>query len=62
MVSLFTAGACVGAFFAGYLGDWIGRRGTIASATVVFVLGGCIQSAAQSLSYLDGGRFTAGVG
>jgi len=62
VVSLFTAGAVVGAFIAGYLGDWIGRRGTIASATVVFIIGGCIQSAAQSLRYLDGGRFTAGVG
>ncbi|KAL7267813.1 hypothetical protein RUND412_009583 [Rhizina undulata] len=62
VVSLFTAGAFCGAFFAGYLGDQIGRRGTIACATAVFVLGGGLQAGAQSLGYLQGGRFVAGMG
>ncbi|KAA8914122.1 hypothetical protein TRICI_003019 [Trichomonascus ciferrii] len=62
VVALFTGGAFFGAFFAGFLSDRLGRRGTIAAATVVFVVGGVLQAAAQNLSYMHGGRFIAGVG
>lgn len=61
-MSLFTAGAFCGAFFAGYLGDAIGRRGTISVATATFILGGGLQAGGQTLGFLQGGRFVAGVG
>lgn len=61
-VSLFTAGAFCGAFFASYMGDMMGRRGTISSAALVFVFGGCLQAGAQNLGFLQGGRFVAGIG
>jgi len=62
VVSLFTGGAFFGAFFAGYMSDYFGRRKTISAATVVFLLGACLQTAAQSLSYLWSGRFITGMG
>lgn len=62
MVSLFTGGAFFGAFFAGPSGDWFGRRYTIVLGSLIFILGGCLQTAAQSLAYLWAGRCLAGVG
>lgn len=62
VVSLFTVGAVVGAGFAGPLGDRLGRRATLTAGSLVFLLGGSVQTAAQSLAYLYGGRFVAGVG
>ncbi|KAA8904824.1 putative MFS sugar transporter [Sphaerosporella brunnea] len=62
VVSLFTAGAFFGAFFAGYSGDMVGRRATIATAAAVFVLGGCLQAGGRNMSFLQAGRFIAGMG
>ncbi|KAI5846552.1 MFS sugar transporter [Morchella snyderi] len=62
VVSLFTAGAFCGSFFAGYLGDWVGRRGTIAIATATFILGGGLQAGGQNIGFLQAGRFVAGIG
>lgn len=62
VVSLFTAGAFCGAGLAGPVGDWAGRRGTIAAGSLLFIIGGSLQTGAQSLSYLYGGRFLAGSG
>lgn len=61
-MSLFTAGAFCGSFFAGYLGDAVGRRGTIAIATAIFIFGGGLQAGGTTLGFLQGGRFVAGVG
>jgi MFS family permease len=47
VVSLFTAGAFCGAFMAGYLGDMVGRRATIAAASAIFILGGALQAGGQ---------------
>ncbi|KAF3942171.1 hypothetical protein ABW19_dt0208294 [Dactylella cylindrospora] len=62
VVSTFTGGGFVGAFFAGYISDWVGRRITISIATVVFLIGGALQTAAQSLAYLWSGRAITGAG
>jgi MFS family permease len=62
VVSLFTGGAFFGAMFAGPTCDYLGRRWTIAIGSIVFILGGALQTSAQGLSYLFSGRCFAGVG
>ncbi|KAK6076112.1 sugar transport protein [Seiridium cupressi] len=62
VVALFTGGAFFGAMFAGYSGDLLGRRMTIFLGALLFLIGGAIQTAAQSLSYLYAGRAFAGLG
>ncbi|KFY24036.1 hypothetical protein V493_05483 [Pseudogymnoascus sp. VKM F-4281 (FW-2241)] len=62
VVSLFTAGAFFGAWFAAPAADMVGRRWTIVIGSLVFILGGALQTAAQNLSFLWSGRFLAGVG
>ena len=56
VVSVFTGGAFFGAGFAGPTGDWLGRRKTILVGAVIFILGGGLQTGAQSLSFLYAGR------
>lgn len=62
VVSVFTGGAFVGAMLAGPSGDWIGRRGTMLAGSLIFLLGGGLQTGAQSLNFLWAGRCLAGVG
>ncbi|EMC94105.1 hypothetical protein BAUCODRAFT_94220 [Baudoinia panamericana UAMH 10762] len=62
VVSVFTGGAFFGACFAGPTGDWIGRRKTILLGALIFLVGGGLQTGAQSLSYLYAGRCIAGLG
>ncbi|EMR66309.1 hypothetical protein MGN70_008254 [Eutypa lata] len=61
VVALFTGGAFFGAGFAGPSGDWIGRRLTIMLGSILFLVGGCIQTAAQTINYLYAGRALAGL-
>jgi len=62
VVAMFTAGAFFGAGMAGPAGDYLGRRGTIVSGAVVFILGGALQTGARSIEFLWAGRFIAGLG
>ncbi|EME89014.1 uncharacterized protein MYCFIDRAFT_55519 [Pseudocercospora fijiensis CIRAD86] len=62
VVSVFTGGAFFGAFFAGPSGDYLGRKKTILLGALVFILGGALQTGAQSLAYLYAGRLIAGAG
>ncbi|KAM5350632.1 hypothetical protein ACJ41O_007137 [Fusarium nematophilum] len=62
VVSVFTGGAFFGAMFAGPTGDRFGRKITILIGALVFLLGGGLQTGAQSLEYLYAGRCLAGVG
>jgi len=62
VVSLFTGGAFFGAIFAGPTADFFGRRWTIATGSLIFCVGGSLQTGAQNLSYLWSGRFLAGCG
>ena len=52
VVSVFTGGAFFGAMFAGPAGDYFGRRLTILIGSIIFILGGGLQTGAQSLEYL----------
>lgn len=62
VVSVFTGGGFFGAFFAGPAADRFGRKWTIFIGALVFILGGGLQTGAQSLDYLYAGRCLAGVG
>ncbi|OJJ03472.1 hypothetical protein ASPVEDRAFT_53867 [Aspergillus versicolor CBS 583.65] len=62
VVSVFTGGAFFGAAVAGIAADRLGRRWTIILGSVIFSLGGALQTSAQNLGYLYGGRSVAGLG
>jgi sugar porter (SP) family MFS transporter len=62
VVSLFTGGAFFGAGLAAPCADHFGRRMTILVGSVIFLIGGALQTGAMNLSYLWSGRFLAGVG
>jgi MFS family permease len=59
---MFTTGAFFGAALAGPSGDGLGRRWTITIGSLVFILGGGLQTGAENLAYLWAGRFLAGLG
>jgi MFS family permease len=61
VISLFTAGAFFGAFFAGFT-ERLGRRGTICMAACIFLLGGSIQTSAVQLGMMYSGRLISGFG
>lgn len=56
VVALFTAGAFFGAGFAGPLADWLGRRLTLMTGAIIFILGGGLQAGAQTIDFLYSGR------
>ncbi|KAL3422408.1 High-affinity glucose transporter 13 [Phlyctema vagabunda] len=62
VVSFFTGGAFCGAGLAGPAGDKLGRRWTIILGSLIFILGGSLQTGAQHIHYLWAGRWIAGVG
>ncbi|CAH6721348.1 high-affinity glucose transporter 1 [[Candida] jaroonii] len=61
VVSLFTGGAFFGAFAAGYLSDYLGRKYTITTSCAVFILGGILQATCVNIGMLVAGRFIAGL-
>lgn len=61
VVSLFTGGCFFGALGAGYT-DRLGRRGTILMASIIFIIGGIIQTAGVVVEMLYIGRLIAGFG
>ncbi|KAJ5552996.1 MFS sugar transporter-like protein [Penicillium frequentans] len=62
ITAVFTGGAFFGAIFAGPLGDYTGRKYTILIGSIVFLLGGGLQTGAQKIAYLYAGRAVAGLG
>lgn len=62
MVSFFTGGAFCGAGLAGPTADRLGRRWTIAIGSLIYLLGGGLQTGAQNLNFLWAGRWLAGLG
>ncbi|OLN89992.1 High-affinity glucose transporter 9 [Colletotrichum chlorophyti] len=62
VVSMFTAGAFFGAGAAGPLGDRLGRRGTIVTGALFFLLGGGLQTGARDIHMMWTGRLISGVG
>ncbi|OJJ43190.1 hypothetical protein ASPZODRAFT_146210 [Penicilliopsis zonata CBS 506.65] len=61
VVALFTAGAFFGAFGAGYT-DPLGRRKTLALGSVLFIVGGALQTGAVDIGMLYFARLLAGFG
>ncbi|CCM03262.1 uncharacterized protein FIBRA_05389 [Fibroporia radiculosa] len=55
-------GAFASNIYVGSLADHFGRRMTILFGCVVFLIGGAIQTSAQNIGYMYGGRFLAGMG
>ncbi|KAJ5286823.1 general substrate transporter [Penicillium angulare] len=62
ITAVFTGGAFFGAIFAGPFGDYAGRKYTILVGSVIFLVGGGLQTGAQTISYLYAGRAIAGLG
>ncbi|KAN0112839.1 MFS sugar transporter-like protein [Hyaloscypha variabilis] len=62
VVSFFTGGAFCGAGLAGPSGDKLGRRLTIVIGSIVYLLGGALQTGAANIHMLWAGRWLAGVG
>ncbi|PWY90434.1 monosaccharide transporter [Aspergillus sclerotioniger CBS 115572] len=62
ITSILSAGTFFGALIAGDLADWFGRRTTIISGCVVFIVGVVLQTASTSLGLLVAGRLIAGFG
>ncbi|KAG0648207.1 High-affinity glucose transporter [Hyphodiscus hymeniophilus] len=60
-VALFTGGGFFGAWGAGYC-DPLGRRGTLALGSGLFIIGGILQTAAEAIPMLYVGRLFAGFG
>ncbi|TKW50578.1 putative metabolite transport protein CsbC [Colletotrichum tanaceti] len=62
VVSMFTAGAFFGAGAAGPLGDRLGRRGTIVTGALFFLVGGGLQTGARDIHMMWVGRLISGLG
>ncbi|KAJ5566748.1 hypothetical protein N7535_006054 [Penicillium sp. DV-2018c] len=62
IVSILSAGTFFGALIAGDLADWFGRRTTIISGCLIFIIGVVLQTAANGLGLLVAGRLIAGFG
>ncbi|KAJ6008002.1 hypothetical protein N7540_011978 [Penicillium herquei] len=62
IVSVFTGGAFFGSAVAGLSANRLGRRWTIILGSLIFCLGGALQTSAQNLAYLYCGRTIAGLG
>lgn len=62
IVSILSAGTFFGAIIAGDLADFFGRRTTIISGCVVFIVGVILQTASSSYKLFVAGRLIAGFG
>ncbi|KAI1793853.1 general substrate transporter [Ganoderma leucocontextum] len=62
MVAVLEIGAFVTSIAAGQVGDIIGRRGTLFSGAVVFVIGGAIQTFTPGFWVMVFGRIISGLG
>lgn len=63
VVSLLTAGCCVGALSAAYANDVYGRRYSLMAYSAIFLLGAALQTGTpKDLHYIYAGRVIAGLG
>ncbi|KIP07315.1 hypothetical protein PHLGIDRAFT_127752 [Phlebiopsis gigantea 11061_1 CR5-6] len=62
IVGCLLLGAFASNIYIGSLADRIGRRASILAGCITFLIGGGIQTGAQSIRYMYGGRFLAGMG
>jgi MFS family permease len=62
MVAILEIGAFISSLLVGKIGDIIGRRRTILYGSIVFVVGGALQTFATGMPMMMLGRITAGFG
>ncbi|KAI9317407.1 general substrate transporter [Dichotomocladium elegans] len=62
VVALLQAGCCVGALLINFFADPFGRKLAIILASVIFIVGGILQTVAQNVASMLAGRFIAGLG
>ncbi|KAF2432270.1 MFS monosaccharide transporter-like protein [Tothia fuscella] len=62
MVAILEVGAFISSISVGKLGDVLGRRRTILYGSLIFIVGGTLQSFANGMPMMMLGRFVAGLG
>lgn len=62
VVAILEVGALVSSLLVGRISDHIGRRRTILYGSLIFLIGGALQSFATGLSTMMVGRIVAGLG
>jgi MFS family permease len=62
IVSILSAGTFFGALIAGDCADIFGRRTTIITGCLIYIVGVILQSATQGLGLIVAGRLVAGIG
>ncbi|KAB5586195.1 hypothetical protein GE09DRAFT_1166671 [Coniochaeta sp. 2T2.1] len=62
MVAILEVGAFISSLMVGRIGDMIGRRKTILYGSMIFFVGGALQTFATSMAMMMLGRFIAGLG
>lgn len=55
-----SGGSLLGALAAGFFADWLGRKGAIQVASVVWVIGSILQCSSQNIGHLIAGRIVGG--
>ena len=58
----YNLGCFVGAIFCIWIGNYLGRRKTIFTGSIIMVIGATLQSCAYSLPHLIVGRIITGIG
>ncbi|KAJ5414737.1 High-affinity glucose transporter [Penicillium cosmopolitanum] len=56
-----SAGSFVGSIAAGWLSDYLGRRGALMVASLVWIVGAMVQCSAQNVTHLVAGRVVSGL-
>lgn len=62
MVAILEVGAFISSLSVGKIGDIIGRRRTILYGSMIFFVGGALQTMATGMAMMMVGRFIAGLG
>ncbi len=62
MVAILEIGALISSLLVGRIGDLLGRRKTILYGSVIFVVGGALQTFANGMPMMMLGRIIAGLG
>jgi MFS family permease len=62
MVAILEVGAFFSSLAVGKIGDMLGRRKTILYGSIIFVVGGALQTCANGMPMMMLGRIVAGVG
>ncbi|KAI0006244.1 putative MFS glucose transporter [Xylariaceae sp. FL0662B] len=61
ITSAMSAGSFVGAIAAGFISDYLGRRGSLLVASLIWIVGAIVQLSSQNVGHLIGGRVVSGL-